>query len=972
MRRKSAVQDENHPAFLPTWKLPPVKERHHADAWIALLDTVLPTRLRSAPLEQDLVRSDGVERSPDVLTPKDVALILHRAQKSYGIDILTHMGVEKGQWKAVVWLVTRIVDNLWKVNSDQAVAKIQSAPSALWKGQTSLDEATRNDRGIHLDSSSNLPPIPTPSLGELTMDLSPLYEPLQANLIHNVLGVVWRSLGNMIIADAAARKDKPTNTITPEILEIIAGLHHSGMMPSSIYSYQPSDESNGLRQPPTLHLLSSHILTSLTDAAWRAHESLVVEEAKVKGGEYLSMRPEIPGSMYKVHVAGLGHEVWLEIVLWACLRGQWIEEGSSILRNVTQDYSWSALSWRELAAPLIQPGQEESINWDDLNYRLNAGNIYGDPALTNAAKNKVKRTISTEVITAFVEALVDSIQTSVGARGTSATNVLQYISPLKSFLDKSELSLGSTSWDAIVLRFFESQGVDVQKEPGLAERIVRLLSSQFGKELSATNAPARNEQWQPLPAYALDGTAVSLGLMHRVLRSFIEQSNLAGALRTFEELQAMADRNKQKSINDFFNRQALEAKELPAARDSDSEINFESRYGGIEYPGFYPQLPSSILAPFLDLITETRSFAFGKWLLHSEDIDGPIIPESMYVDPLMGPALVRFASEMEDTTFLVKLLKKQDNVQQKRGNGSKVPPSSLLALLQGQVHLRKWDVVDQILTTIKESPGFSLEGQSFAILARAIIREAGSDHDLFQHLTRSSDFQRVFDIFLQVANDASNLNKDFYHRVRTTTMVMACISPRWEAFLSSFKHARRNTKYTMTANSFNTVLDGVASTYGSKAAKRFLGRFWKAAIDDRIVDLNSEIETGVVRMRTERPSSRAKPGQYDISIRLGELATGEYMVSKQSSVLHGLFSANATTVRVVLRKALQENRDIASMTKEMDDKEMEWARRLWTLLGLKERDIDHEINTVLGQIEDESKVEAEEVSGDVVQYSPAV
>ena len=325
-----ADEDKSNPAYIQESKLPRTKDRQHANAWVSVMNRALPARLRAAGsgdnamVEDDIVGGD--------ISSRDVALILRRAQRSYNLDILTHLGVEEGRWKAVTWLINRVLDSFWKSQSDRGDTSIHARLPGPWKTQkSSLQQITEDEQGVLLNLPLELAPQSLHSLDQVTMEDSPLYEPLEATLTHEVLGLIWRSLGNMIVADST-RTDKASHAITPEILEIIALLHHNGMMPGSIYSYQPSDDSNALRQPPTLHLLSSQILTSLSDAAWRAHESLVVEEAKSKGGQYLSMRPELPGSMFRVHVAGLGHEVWLELVLWSCLHGKWIEEGASILQ----------------------------------------------------------------------------------------------------------------------------------------------------------------------------------------------------------------------------------------------------------------------------------------------------------------------------------------------------------------------------------------------------------------------------------------------------------------------------------------------------------------------------------------------------------------------------------------------------------------------------------------------------------------
>ena len=143
-----------------------------------------------------------------------------------------------------------------------------------------------------------------------------------------------------------------------------------GIMPMSIYNQRPSPDSTAIQQPPTLRLFSSRILTSLSDAAWRAHEKMVVQEAKAKGGDYAALRPEIPGMAYRIYVAGLRPEVWMELILWSCLHGGWVIDGVKILRMLSSEPSqrqWRSLSWRTLAA--AEGGKDD--DWDKFDYIFN-------------------------------------------------------------------------------------------------------------------------------------------------------------------------------------------------------------------------------------------------------------------------------------------------------------------------------------------------------------------------------------------------------------------------------------------------------------------------------------------------------------------------------------------------------------------------------------------------------------------------
>ncbi|GAB7355546.1 hypothetical protein MBLNU459_g6022t1 [Dothideomycetes sp. NU459] len=916
-----------------------------------ILESVLPVRLRA-----DGLTKSGPDLAGNTPSPRELARVLSRAQRVHHVDLLSYLGVNQGRWKAVVWIVTGIVDDLWRSHgpSPSPSPSHTTHLTGPWQGMRSLDDVTAE--AVSLEAlSESAPTAPArlrspETMDDLTMNNHPLHRPLDARIKHVALGNVWRSLGNMIVADAAraSKADERDRNITPEILEIIALLHHRGIMPASIYSYQPSTDTTALQQPPTLHLLSSHILTSLTDAAWRAHETLVVEEAKSKGGQYSSLRPELPGSMYKVRVAGLGHEVWLELVLWSCLHGGWTLEGASILENINKKElkgQWSLLSWRELVQPVIRAGQENKINWDELRYLLNSGSVYGDPTSAQASKKRVKRTVSTEIVAAFVDALINDIGTSVGGRGVSPGQILVFIQSLKALLARNNFSLGSTSWDAVVLRFIESQGIDVHKEPGVAEKMIQ-LSSEFGQETNAVNAPMRTESWQPLPVYVLDGTAAPLGFMHRILRSYINVGNLGGALRVFTALQQMTDRNKQMAIKNFFHRnKALDRKPVS------DEVDFESRYAGIEYPGFFPQIPATVLAPLLDLITEARAFGFGTWLLQSEDVDGPIIPDSVFGDPIVGPSLIRFASALGDKAMLIKILERQTGTNEA---ATRLPERTLLAFLDNQILTKNWNSVQMMLDIVNKNPEYSLHEATIASLIRAVLRELKPADKLTFDSSQKPDAANALRTLSNLVKAQAGRSKhsEFYAQIKTMLFVLASIDEKWANFCCKLQPLTRGQRYNLNIKSFDTILEGVVGAYGSEKGKLFLSRFWSAASDPvRVVNNVGGIHDDRAH-RTRVPNDM--PGRYSQRSGLDRFAFGvqgklldEIQRSHPNAGrLAGEFRPTTSTLRIILRKALEENH--ASDQKQLQQ-DLEWAARRMKLLGLRNRDVREELERVAGQ-----------------------
>ncbi|KAK8192669.1 hypothetical protein M8818_007841 [Zalaria obscura] len=449
------------------------KAQPDADSYIGLLESALPARLRSD-------HKTASEPPTSNLTARDVASMLFTAQRKYRIDLLTHLGVEKGRWKAVVWLVTHLLDELWKPKDGGSTRLPGQLPDSR-----SLQEMT--EKALYL-----------PSLDQ-------------------------------------------------------------------------------------------------------------------------------------------GPEVWLELVLWSCIHGGWLDDGASILEDIVMkaETSWSVVSWREIVPTTTPAGLETAVNWNEVRYLM--GTTSRSSEFSDRAEHvKVTRSVSSEVVTAYVDALMNVFRVGVGTRGVSPGLVLRRLTNLKSLLERNNLSLGTTTWDAIILRFLESGAIDVEAAPGVALTLA-FLTAGFGQELSSENSPARDQQSQHLPQYMLDGTAASLGLMHRVLQAYVKAGSTATALRTMRVLQKKTDDDKQRAIRSFF-------KGMQKAADAAGGHKlgeFESPYAGVDYPKFDMQLPVTALASLLDLLAETQALDDARSLLHTQDLDGPLIPESLYSDPAIAPALVR-------------------------------------------------------------------------------------------------------------------------------------------------------------------------------------------------------------------------------------------------------------------------------------------------------------------------------------------
>ena len=851
----------------------PMPERTPA-AWTALLERGLPHHLLQS----------GELKTDTTLEARDIAEILLAAQRGTdprnGVDLLFYLGMEKGRWKAVIWLIKYLVESFGTTHLQRG--RLSHTVSS-WNSDKFLDKITNDAIDFqhlvgptHQVISSSYRPQ---SLDELTDDLKP--EKLSRNelLPCDALGQIWRSLGHMTIACA-------DTDIKPEILEIIAYLHHMEIMPSSIYSQKPSGDVTTIQQPPTLSLFSSRILTSLSDAAWRAHQKLVIEEAKMKGGEYASVRPEIPGMAYRVNVAGIRPEIWLELILWSCLHGGWVLEGAEILRKVYLEPTarqWKPLSWRSL----IPDDEADDPDWDNLGYLFNtrAPSTMDQSKLTSPVA--VEKTLSCEVVNAYVDALLSKMRVGVGDRGVPPALVLEFLHAFQKFLARSGLNLGSGSWDAVILRYFEAQETIVSWRPRFENLIS--LSPAMAEEASS---PTR----QNLPAYVLDGSAAIIGLFHRALRSRVKAGDVGGALELFKSLQSRTDKDKRKSVVDFLRKQQL----LLSDGDPESGL-FTSNFSGIDYPAFDVQIPPTTIGPFLELITDAKAYEFGKWLLYSEEVDGPLIPERLYGDTAITPGLVKFATETNDKVLLSKVI----NARALRaGEGeASLPRNVLQSFFESQVKLKRWDTAVRLLQHMKDTPFSYWNAISLAHVARMMLLQFRGSEDGDERSQR--DLIRARDLFTDMVQGRyerpGHMSGHVQEHVNVMLTMLSTLGSDWARHCSECKALDGNFTFTLPVKAFNLILEGTVEAFGSKGGRRLLGIFWSHPVRNarKARGWRSGHEPG------EPVMTRYEPSVLDAVERKRTVVRIPDLLGKQVIVYGGL-KPDLMTFRIVFQKAIQE------------------------------------------------------------------
>ncbi|KAL8972551.1 MAG: hypothetical protein Q9183_000497 [Haloplaca sp. 2 TL-2023] len=607
---------------------------------------------------------------------------------------------------------------------------------------------------------------------------------------------------------------------------ILSHLHHVGAVPESIYNYAPATDPSVLQRPPTLYYWSGRIMAVLSDAYWTSANP---PPKAVQGTDLAIYDPDDPNGarLPSVDMASLVPEVetqiWLDFVLWCCVEGGWITEGADIVYEMWERESkgrkHSVIDWNTLNAqkaprtPWIA-GFKAAINRTGMLSHAGGAAFASDDGRMAFLKPP-KRTISSEVVAAIIDGLVNTASSRPEAYGNSHGNVYKRVNVCKILLERrKQHGLGSTSWNSVVLRLSDSFSMNQHTPSTFLQHLVS-WSPSFLQESAAVNSAYLSTS--PAQTYVADPSAVPLGLLHRLLLEFILAGNYRRALTIFRSLQEMVDNNRRISLDS-----------LPEMVSLDhGQFDEEALTKGGEQqhaPGLNAQLPVNVIAPFLDMITDAKYFDLGRWLLHSEDVDGCVIPPTMYSDPMLQPALIRFASAIDDRVLL-------DGVTQQLK--TPLPEATLRALLHHQINTHKWDGVKEILELLRDGDGLAWDATDVVAIVRALLHGKDTPFDNAGNGAKGSDAFNLLDGLLRgrynKSLEASHL-RDFSqtHMVnQLISLIMSVpggIGHHFEA-LSNTRSHRLAASCTIPTKAFNMLLESVVELFGVHEGKKLCERW---------------------------------------------------------------------------------------------------------------------------------------------------
>jgi hypothetical protein len=941
--RLTDLQEEegNVPSLRLILQAYPIDSLGRGPTWLRRLEHFLPTGLQRPEFKEVAI---GTAKDASYVR-RGLFHILIAAQRLEGFDILSHMGLTQKRWDVVTWVVKEVAQGHRQFGA--LVDDIQ-ASGIQWPTHKTLNSLTEqpftDPSFLHTQNTSR-------SLARSTQYVSDPRVP-DKRLQHGGVGQIWRTIGNLIL-EASAKPADESRIIMSHVLTMMAHLHHGDIVPGAVYKHVPH-QSYMLQQPPILHMFSSRIMTALSEAAWNAHQlSASTGSDNEKSSREPFFGPQVPGTRYNSQVEALSPEVWLELVLWSCLHGGWVADGAAVLelmQSYTGSNAWSLMCWTQaLQTAHLDARSSGTFTWKDLMDVLEGAGpqVHHSP---NDHSN-IARTVSSESIAAYVDALAGAVYDGVGKRGISAKDVILHLKSLKRLLDQQRLGLGFTTWEAVAQRLAESNGILIEQDPSLMLEVLGMVQP-YGVELESNAPPAKDDPESVSTPYFFEASASTLGLFHRVLQAHADQGGVEGALASLRALQEYTDQNQRRSIERFF-------QELKEKRNSDASSPRGMGFFSVDYPAFFPQIPVDVLGGLLDLFTEAGISSSAIQLLQTDDPPGPIIPESFHLEPALAPALIRYATAANNRSMLEKVVSIQSSLTKRRKTAISQPV--LTALLASQIARHRWDSVQSVLSTAVQR-GTASSGQfaytrwhpSLACyFASELLRIKGKSDANVDGLVNSDTLTAPFEIFGTLLkegygkpNDEIDFVKDGSHEkvqswamIHSTVGALSSVDPSWAQFCHHLFPRAGNQPLALDTFHFNVILQGAVDGYGPQIGRNLCEQ-WCVQVQHLLA--KKRLPGGVEKMSSVQPSLV----RYHLS---KDWSTQVTIPHGSNSMLrfYGRVMPNLTTVRIILKGVLEEEAGGRTPLPEM----LEWTVKMLNGLGYRGDDAAKEISRVRDGVE---------------------
>ncbi|KAJ5093988.1 hypothetical protein N7456_009849 [Penicillium angulare] len=825
--------------------------------------------------------------------------ILHNARMGPGLQLLNLLGFQQKQWPYVYNILSTLIDTYELLIPHMTPRRM--APSISWldTGMSlhTLTSKNRDDLIVKRELIPTCPPSETTSLSKMTGQ-----RPAVRDFADTFLAETLASLGSLIL-EAADRPAAEAEAAMPYVYRSLARLHHLDLISDRVYQC-PDIKLNQLSmRPPGMHLLSSHIMSVLSDAAWLEHESALASAATEAGED----PPFVP---FKVGVRELGPEIWFELVLWCCVEHGFNKQGAWLVDQMSKRkgrLSWNIESW-EPFSDALDVVQQTNISTEKSWRRPGQEN----PIATFKGTKKPpfnglgQRTISSEVVSSLRTGLANDAYNGIGFHGSSPSDLLKFSAPLTALLDppgpEDELRPTNKVATENIVRIIESGCLLPREDPTSFEKVLRSTQSLVPPwENSAV--PSAEDLDSMTRGQLYDETAALSGLVEYNVKGYSYQGQASTAFIQYAWLQNIVDASKAHHIKAFF-------EHLSQSPSSDVPFFDSQRLDMTQLTqSSLPQVSPSTLADLLDLATATRADAFGNWLLFNDDVDGPSIPPASYGGQLLAPSILRFAAATQNKELSQSVVKSLE---------MPLGVNALKAMANLHISFGDWERSILAFKYLRDyrlrSWGFSnimALGAKIVRLEDALKRSRSSNAPtevqdrLKQSLSCATDLlNRFFDGEFNTPRSRNQRVTDFQERVLERVRSIFLSVPGQLADVASRKSTRkfqsRDKLQYIPVVSFHTLLSAIVQVRSFEFSKNFLFKWCRAP---GTPESWRQKEGGVTRLQAfaERDWEQNDPS---------------YNPKWHQHTMEKAVIPNLNTYRILSRVALQEY----SVEQGLDDK----------------------------------------------------
>lgn len=725
------TRHDSDPPLSSTLRLPQGDAQDIPAAWLSAVEPYLPLRLKSARPRWPLLGDPG-----SVLL-KDLPELVLRARKQADADIPLLLALEHNRWDAMLWIFDAILQlSKSEVPNPDEKSLLRSIP---YPPTTYLDDWTTRPQTL---GGIKLPDLRTASsatsLDAFTKEPYSTAHVASWRRSQSHVGLLWLSAARLLLAQD--RRDPTSEKKVRYALRMLGLLHYHGYIPPKVYN-DPSDNGTlGIRQPTMISSHMDSIMSALFDATVHS------EDQSQDSNPFI--RPE------------LTTEVWIEFILWCCVRGGWLMEAASILKMLQ---SQSRPEWHLGVKQVKIPPRGSDTSRVDRRRR---------------GPDFPKNTTSADVVIALIDAMAKALHTGP-LRTEKLENILEHLFHLQQFLRRENIEPSSMGSLEFLARMADAPQNILTEHPRDMERLLTAfqpLSTSLVKGVRAS---------QTLAHFPKSGSLAALDFHHHILQLNLESDDQRAVLHALKALMDYTDANKQQALATF-----------PTSK-SDRVGSFIRKTGRNTI--FDPSLPPGIVAGMLDLFVQNRMFDICSWLIYSTDPDGPIITPSMQDDKRIQYSLFRYAIADNDKDLLLQIAQQR----------SKSDYAGLyIASMESRLSNRNWTLAQNMM----EQPQYAAHEWRpihISTLLRSLLPSV-ADTDNEEDSKAASEILHTL-----LRGDCGPLWGKDKATISTIVLLLSSANPLLRAICADLVNPSNIPQLQLPRRSFDAILEGLLVAFGS-------------------------------------------------------------------------------------------------------------------------------------------------------------